>query len=157
MKTRIINSIQEIVMKHTFKYIFFLLVFLLYARLSFAQDTKKDKIDALRAAFIAQKVSFTTREDQAFWPLYNEMNDKLEAGRKTFRSQYNAKTNFNFETDKEAETYLNAELTLKQKEFEIYREYYDKFKKILPVKKVAAVRRAEEDFKKELVKIIKDN
>jgi len=89
--------------------------------------------------------------------LYNEMNDKLDAARKTFRLQYNSKTNYDFATDKEAEAYLAAELNLKQKEFEIYRDYYEKFKKILPVKKVADVRRAEDDFKKEIIKIIKEN
>lgn len=126
--------------------------------IAFAQpDSKKDKIDGLRAAFISRKVNFTASEAQAFWPVYNEMNDKLDAARKAFRIQYNSKTNYDFKTDKEAEAYLAAELNLKQKEFEIYRDYYEKFKKILPVKKAAAVRRAEDDFKKEIIKTIKEN
>lgn len=120
-------------------------------------DSKREKIDALRATFISKKVNFSNEESIKFWPLYNEMNDKLEANRKAFRQQYNAKTNYNFITDKEAEAYLNAELNLKQKEFELYKEYYEKFKKILPVKKVAALRRAEEDFKKEIIRTIKEN
>ena len=53
--------------------------------------------------------------------------------------------------------FLVAELTLKQKDYELYKEYYEKFKKILPVKEVAAVRRAEEDFKKEIINSIKNN
>jgi hypothetical protein len=141
-------------MKHSYKYYFFTLLFFVIANFAFSQTDKKEKIDALRVAFITKKVNFTTQEAEAFWPLYNEMNDKLEAVRKTFRQQYNAKTNYDFQTDKEAEAYLNAELQLKQKEFEIYKEYYEKFKKVLPVKKVAAVRRAEEDFKKEIIKTI---
>lgn len=135
-----------------------MLLLILCINITYAQtDAKKDKIDALRAAFISKKVNFTTQETQSFWPLYNEMNDKLDAARKTFRLQYNSKTNYDFATDKEAEAYLAAELNLKQKEFEIYRDYYEKFKKILPVKKVADVRRAEDDFKKEIIKIIKEN
>ena len=133
-------------------------VLLLVNYSSFAQtDTKREKIDALRTAFINNRVNFTPKEAQAFWPLYNEMNDKLDAVRKTFRQKYNSNTNYNFQTDKEAEDYLNAELTLKQKEYELYKDYYDKFKKILSVKQVAAVRRAEEDFRKEIIKSIKDN
>ena len=120
-------------------------------------DAKREKIDALRASFINKKVNFTTREADAFWPLYNEMNDKLDAVRRTFKQKYNPQTNFNFDTDKEAEEYLNAELLLKQKEYELFKEYYEKFKKILPVKKVAALRRAEEDFKKEIINSIKNN
>lgn len=145
-------------MKLNYKHIISMLVLILCINITFAQtDAKKDKIDALRAAFISKKVNFTTQETQSFWPLYNEMNDKLDAARKTFRLQYNSKTNYDFATDKEAEAYLAAELNLKQKEFEIYRDYYEKFKKILPVKKVADVRRAEDDFKKEIIKTIKEN
>ena len=144
-------------MKLNFKHIIFTLVLMLVINIASAQGDKKDKIDALRTTFINNKVKFTAVESQAFWPLYNEMNDKLEAVRKTFSLQYNSKTNYDFATDKEAEAYLAAELNKKQKEFEIYKEYYDKFKKILPVKKVSAVRRAEDDFKKELIKIVKEN
>lgn len=144
-------------MRLNFKHIIFTFVLVLVINSTFAQGDKKDKIDALRVAFINKKVNFTAAESQAFWPLYNEMNDKLEAVRKTFSLQYNSKTNYDFATDKEAEAYLAAELNKKQKEFELYKEYYDKFKKILPVKKVSAVRRAEDDFKKELIKIVKEN
>lgn len=144
-------------MNPNFKYILFTFVLMLVINTAFAQPDKKDKIDALRVAFINKKVNFTAAESQAFWPLYNEMNDKLEAVRKTFNLQYNSKTNYDFATDKEAEAYLAAELNKKQKEFELYKEYYEKFKKILPVKKVSAVRRAEDDFKKELIKIVKEN
>ena len=120
-------------------------------------ESKREKIEALRVSYITQKVNFTTPEAQAFWPLYNEMNDKLDAARKAFRQQYNKNTNYDFATDKEAEAYLSAELALKQKEFELYKEYYEKFKKILPIKKVAALRRAEEEFKHEIIKSLKGN
>lgn len=144
-------------MKLKFTYISFLIVWLMFSIRLSAQPlgSKREKIESLRVTFITQKINLTTQEAQAFWPLYNEMNDKIEAVRKSFRSQYNKNTNYNFATDKEAEAYLNAELTLKQKEFEIYKEYDEKFRKVLPVKKVAALRRAEEDFKKEIIKSIK--
>lgn len=119
--------------------------------------SKRDKIEALRVSFISQKVNFTTLEAQAFWPLYNEYNDKMELNRKTFRQQYGPNQEVTFKTDKDAELYLQAELNLKQKELELYKEYYERFKKILPLKKVALLKRAEEDFKKELIKNIKGN
>jgi hypothetical protein len=146
-------------MKYNYRHIFFTMILMLFVNGIIAQtsDSKKDKIEALRATFIAKKVNFTDQESRTFWPLYNEMNDKLDVNRKIFRLQYNANTNYNFATDKEAQAYLNAELNLRQKEFEIYKEYYEKFQKVLPVKKVAALRRAEEDFKKEIIKSIKEN
>ena len=119
--------------------------------------SKKDKIEALRVNFIGQKVNFTSQEAQLFWPLYDEYNDKLDYVRKSFRQQFVKTVDVTTMTDKEAEAFLNAELSLKQREYELYKEYFERFKKVLPIKKVALLRRAEEEFKKELIKNIKGN
>ena len=144
-------------MKQFYRYIFVCL-FALVAFATIAQPvSKRDKIEALRVSFINQKVNFTTQEAQLFWPLYDEYSDRLENARKSFRQQFIKNIDFTTLTDKEAETYVSAELSLKQKEYELFKEYFEKFKKILPIKKVALLRRAEEEFKKELIKNIKGN
>ena len=144
-------------MKQVTKYIF-ICVFCIFARTAMAQSgTKRDKIDALRVSFISSKVSLTTQENQLFWPLYNEYNDKADNIKKSFRQQFVKDVDFNTLSDKEAEAYLIAELLVKQKEYELSKEYYEKFKKVLPIKKIALIRRAEDDFKKELIKNIKGN
>lgn len=136
----------------------YLLICWLMANIAIAQtESKRDKIEAMRASFISQRVNFTTQEAQAFWPLYNEYQDKIVLARKAFRQLYNKNTDYNFTTDKEAEAYLNAEINLKQKEFDYYKSYLEKFKKIIPVKKIALLLKAEEEFKKELIKNIKGN
>jgi hypothetical protein len=114
---------------------------------SVAQGGKKEKIDALRVAFITEQLDLTTDESQKFWPVYNEYQDKLKAARREFKALPTT-----FTGDKDAQEYLDAELLFKQRELSLYKEYFDKFKKVLPVKKVAQLRKAEEDFKKELVR-----
>jgi parvulin-like peptidyl-prolyl isomerase len=144
-------------MKQITKYIF-TVVLCVFAAIAMAQPTtKRDKIEALRISFISQKVNLTTQETQLFWPLYNEFNDKQDNLKKSFRQQYIKNMDFTLASDKESEAYLNAELNLKLKEYELYKEYFEKFKKVLPIKKIALIRRAEEDFKKELIKNIKGN
>ena len=113
----------------------------------FPQGGKKEKIEALRVAFITQKLNLTTDESQKFWPVYNDYQDKVKASRQEFRRLSNT-----FTTDKDAQDYLDAELLLKQREYSLYKEYYEKIKKTIPIKKVAQLREAEEDFKKELLK-----
>ena len=44
----------------------------------------------------------------------------------------------------------------KQKELDLQKEYYNKYTKILSMKKVAQLYQAENQFKKELLRIIKD-
>jgi hypothetical protein len=111
---------------------------------------KKEKIEALRVAFITQQLNLTPDESQKFWPVYNEYQDKIKAARREFRMIPN-----NFTTDKEAQDFLDGELLLKQRELSLYKEYYEKFKKILPLKKVAQLRQAEEEFKKALLQQLK--
>lgn len=144
-------------MKQVNKYIYIFL-FCVIAVFAVAQPgTKRDKIEALRVSFISSKVSLTTQETQLFWPLYNEYNDKLDALKKTFRQQFVKDVDFNAMSDKEADAYLSAELLVKQKEYELSKEYHEKFKKVVPVKKIVLIRRAEEEFRKELIKNIKGN
>ena len=130
------------------KKIVHILIFVLTSFASFAQGgAKREKIEALRVAFITQQLNITADEAQKFWPVYNEYQDKVKAARKEFKAVGTI-----FTTDKEAQDFLDAELLFKQRELSLYKEYYDKFKKILPLKKVALLRQAEEDFKKELLK-----
>ncbi len=129
------------------KKLLYILLFISISLTSFSQGGKKEKIEALRVAFITQQLNLTSEESQKFWPVYNEYQDKTRAARKEFKT-----IGATFSSDKEAQEYLDAELLFKQRELNLYKEYYDKFKKILPLKKVALLRQAEEEFKKELLK-----
>ena len=139
------------------KYIYIFII-LFFAFISKSQsNSKRDKIDELRVAFITTKVKLTNQETQQFWPLDNELNDKLENLKKTYRLNYIKNFNAELLTDKEAEALLTADFILKQKEIDLNKEYYEKYKKILSIKKIALIKMAENDFKKELIKNIKSS
>ena len=89
--------------------------------------------------------------------MYNELNDKLDVLKKAYRINYIKNFNAELITDKEADALLTAEFLLKQKEIDLNKEYYEKYKKILPIKKIALIKMAENDFKKELIKNIKSS
>ncbi len=119
-------------------------------------QNKKEKIESMRVAFIAKEVNLSPQEAQLFWPIYNEWQDKLEALKGKRKEFKKIKEEPNLFTDKEIESYLNTELYIKQKEVELFKEYHEKLKKILTLKKVALVYKAEEEFKKELIKQLKE-
>jgi len=136
----------------------YIFIILFFAFLSNAQiNAKRDKIDELRVSFITAKVNLTNQEAQQFWPLYNELNDKLDVLKKAYRINYIKNFNAELLTDKEADAMLTAEFLLKQKENDLNKAYYEKYKKILPIKKIALIKMAENDFKKELIKNIKSS
>ncbi len=131
------------------KMILLLGMLLLFAGNTFAQGDKQDKIEALRVAFITKELNLTSDESQKFWPVYNEYQDKMKVARKELKQKQG-----NLAGDKECQEYLDAELLFKQREVGLYKEYYEKFKKALPVKKVAHLRMAEDKFKEELIGIL---
>ena len=137
------------------KYIYIFIIVFIALHISAQPNSKRDKIDELRVAYISKKVILTSLESQQFWPLYNEYNDKLDLLKRTFRQTYLKNLNPETLTEKEADIYINAEISLKQKEVDLTKEYFEKYKKVIPIKKIALIKIAENDFKKELIKNIK--
>ena len=135
----------------------FLFLFFIASNLVAQQESKHEKLEAMKIAFITEKLSLTTKEAQSFWPIYNEFSQKIEKLRKTKRSDLGElKINIENSSDKEIEALLSDVFDAKSKEIELQKEYYSKYIKVLPIKKVALLYQSEHQFKKELLKRIKD-
>ncbi len=135
----------------------FLFLFFIASNLVAQQESKHEKLEAMKIAFITEKLSLTTKEAQSFWPVYNEYSQKIEKLRKTKRSDLGElKINIENSSDKEIEALLSDVFDAKSKEIELQKEYYSKYTKVLPIKKVALLYQSEHQFKKELLKRIKD-
>jgi len=82
----------------------------------FSQESKADKVEAMKVGFITNKLELTAKEAQTFWPLYNEYNSKLEKLRKTKKSDFDDLKNKSENlSDKELETFINKVFDSKQK------------------------------------------
>jgi Spy/CpxP family protein refolding chaperone len=135
----------------------FLFLLFIASNLVAQQESKHEKLEAMKIAFITEKLSLTTKEAQNFWPIYNEYSQKIEKLRKTKRSDLGElKINIENSSDKEIEALLSDVFDAKTKEIELQKEYYSKYIKLLPIKKVALLYQSEHQFKKELLKRIKD-
>ncbi len=131
----------------------FLAIFFAFNLSVSAQEDRKEKIEAMKVSFITQKLDLSSKEAQVFWPLYNELQDKLQAARKAKRKEAKqTRGDVDAMTDADVEAIIDSEIAAKQLEAELAKEYHTKFKQILTVKKVAKLYRAEDDFKRELLK-----
>jgi len=125
----------------------------------FAQDDelpKNEKVEAMKVAFITEKLNLSSKEAEVFWPVYREFENEIKLVRKQMRDaakQYKQKTNA---TEKEADAYVQEQLTLKQKELDVIKKYITQFKKVLPAQKVARLLSLEQEFKALLLKKLKD-
>jgi seryl-tRNA synthetase len=145
-------------------YILVLLLALLGGPLSAQEKTKPDstqnasgaeRIQALKVAFISDRLKLTPAEAEKFWPVYNEYQDKREVVRKQIQENYQKiREGADKLSDEEFNKLSDEIVKLKQKEAEIQSEMHEKLKLILPAKKLALLYVAEEDFKREIVRIL---
>ncbi|MFN5630175.1 MAG: sensor of ECF-type sigma factor [Bacteroidota bacterium] len=118
-------------------------------------NDKKEKIESFKVAFITQKLNLTTKEAQQFWPVYNEYLDKIEVLKNSRKKELrSASINIESYSDKDLELMLDNEFLSKEKEVELGKEYFNKFKSVIPVKKVILLYKAEDEFKRELLRQI---
>ena len=126
----------------------------LVSGVAFAQnpkgDNKKDgnwreKVRAEQVGFITAELNLTEAEAQAFWPVYNDVQAQR---REAFKAQHDAlKAMQNGAEGKEAEKLLDDYLAAKKKCESIEADAVLRYKKVLPVQKVAKLLMAEEKFR----------
>ncbi len=135
--------------------LFFFLLLLVSNEL-FAQSsstTQKEDIEAQRVGFITKELQLTAQEAEEFWPMYNKYRKELIPFRKGRSGMLMAnKVNFDTMSDEELSKVIDNEFDFRQKELDLTRRYNAEFKKVLSIKKVAKLYRAEQLFKIYLLK-----
>lgn len=118
---------------------------------------RKEKIESMRIAFITNKLNLTPEEAKSFWPAYNMYENEMETNRiNRKKERQSIKNDFINSSDSEVSMFIDDELNFRQNEIEIIKKHYAQFKKILPIKKVALLMKAEDDFKRELLKQLQE-
>jgi Spy/CpxP family protein refolding chaperone len=117
----------------------------------------KEKVKAMKIGYITEKVNLTSEEAQKFWPIYNEFESKMNEMRKKRKEAHKKETGETEFSDAEVEKIVDNHIVMEQKELDIKKEYHTKFKAVLPIKKVAKLYRANEGFKRDLLKRLKEH
>ncbi len=118
---------------------------------------KREKLEALKVGYLSEMLALTPEEAQTFWPLYNELEDKMRNIRKERRkNRKTARENFDQMSDKELTAAMEAELNFEQQELDLKREYNQKFSKVLPIRKIVQLHQAQDGFKRRLLKEAKE-
>ncbi|MBN2777970.1 MAG: hypothetical protein JXR36_10015 [Bacteroidales bacterium] len=111
-----------------------------------------EKIKAEKVAFITDKIDLSVEEAQSFWPLYNEFNDKMSSLFEEEHSIYHSiKKDYESISDTDLTKKLDRMLEINKEKSELEIEYHNKYKKILPPKKIAKLYQADKDFRKHLM------
>lgn len=114
---------------------------------------KLEMLEAARVGFITKQIGLTSQEAEKFWPIFNRFDAEKRALRKRFQAEHlQARAKFETMSDKEVEELIENSLKFRQSEVELERKAVVEYKKILPIKKIALLMKAEKDFQKEILK-----
>lgn len=132
-------------------------VFLFFVKLGFAQEKRREEIESFRVAYFTRQLNLTSEEAKKFWPVYNEMQNEIQKLQKERRNRHrDLRDNQDNISDAELEKSIDDEMASRQKELDIEKKYHERFKQILSMKKLALYYRAQEGFKRELIRKIQD-
>jgi hypothetical protein len=130
------------------------LLLLLVLSSSIRAQSEKDKIEALHVSFISKKLGLSSSESEKFWPLYNEYNDKVKALRMNVR--LNLRKWSDNVTDAETEEIYLLMVRSRQAEADLYRQYMEKIRQLIGVRKSVKLQIAEDEFKREMISSIRE-
>lgn len=141
-------------------FLFYSLVGLSLPIQAMAQDNKEtkaermEKIHNAKIAFISNKLNLTPEQSKQFWPVYNEYESKkdhLHKQSKVFRH-----VNIDEMTDQQLLEGIRKVHNVRQKELNLEKEYTDQLLKVLSVRQVVNLYKAEREFTRALLHKIKN-
>lgn len=137
-----------------------LLIFLFSVQaLSQGLGEKKEKIKAMRIAFITEKLSLSPDEATKFWPLFKEFENKQEQirrrqGRPLFdRLDLDIANNM---SEKEAAALLQQIENTEEEQYQNRKKFVNNLKSVIPTIKIIKLLKVEEEFKRRLLKQYRD-
>lgn len=117
----------------------------------------KQRMEAEKVAFITKKLDFSVEEAQKFWPIYNELEAKKTVLHKQKRELMKSfHRGFETMSDKELEASLDKTIRVDLEVEKLRVEYHEKYKKAIGVKKTALFYESEREFRRSLIRNIKN-
>ncbi|GFZ77320.1 hypothetical protein GCM10011531_03360 [Aquaticitalea lipolytica] len=120
-----------------------------------AQDFKnRERIKALKVAFITERLELTSTEAQQFWPIYNTFEDNTN---KLRRENYEnrRKTDIDNLSEQEAKVMLNDMVSVENQKSKLREKFVADLLKVMPAKKIILLKITEDEFNKRMLQEMK--
>ena len=125
---------------------------------SFAQEKNesREKIKALKIAYLTEQLALTSNEAEKFWPIYNAFDkgqhDLRDKRRLEMRKSFKNQGGINEINEREAERLINLKLATDEQLQESEKEFIQKITGIISYKKIIKLQIAEMEFGRKLLK-----
>ena len=141
--------------------LFILTLWLAWTGIASAQpgrlQDRADRLEAFRIGYFTERMALTAEEAQRFWPVYNAYQAEENALKQEVQQyQQQVRLGMAAMSDQQLDAALNKFLEFKQREVAMAIRYKEKFKEVLPIRKVVAYFRAEQEFNRTLLSSYKE-
>lgn len=128
-------------------------IFFLLTLTTYSQENKYEKIKALKTAYITEQLDLTPSEAEKFWPIYNTFDKKFHKLRHRKREEIYEKLHLGIDklNDEEANKLIDEFLLLETEQLNLEKEKTASLRQVISPKKIIGLRKAEDDFKRELL------
>ena len=122
-----------------------ILLFTLFVSLTFGAVAQRgERIEALKVAFITEKLKLDSKTAEKFWPIYHQYESEMRA----FMQQRKKEKD-----DLSAEDMLEGE----QRALDIKKKYAPQFLKVISNDQLSDLYRAEKEFRQMIIRKMKNN
>ena len=125
------------------------ILFILSFSLITVAQGNRDKIKALKIAFITEKLNLSANEAQQFWPIYNSFEEDMSNLK---RQAYNTRKEVDLDaiSDEDAVQLLKQIRTNENKKHALENDFIDRLSKVISAKKIILMHKIEDDFKRKM-------
>ena len=138
---------MRITMKKIISLVGVALVLTLTASAQKKGENWQEKVRAERVAFLTTELDLSEAEAQDFWPVYNAVQQERRDAFKAVRSATKALSEALKKGEGDTAALLDDYLKAREKTTALERSSVERFKKVLPIEKVAKLTLAEEKFR----------
>lgn len=125
---------------------------------SFGQSRSetREKIKALKVAYLTEQLQLTKQEAEKFWPIYNNYDEKLTQlrinDRYAIKKKIEASGGKENMSEKEAKEITQTILSIEQKSYETLKEFTAKLSEVISYKKILTLQIAEREFNRKMLR-----
>ncbi len=113
------------------------------------RQARNENLESLKVGFITKKLNLSPDQATTFWPLYNEMTEKIDEKKKQLKDKPN---NFQNMSEADAKALILKRFEYEEEALRIKRDYFLKLAEKIGSPKVVKLRITENQFKRKLLK-----
>jgi len=116
----------------------------------------REKIRALKIAYITDKLDLTETEAEKFWPIYNKYDTKLMKLR--VEERYKLKKSIKDAggldalSEKDADAIAKKMINLEKEMYETHKVFFSSLRKVISSKKIIKLQMAEREFNRNMIR-----